>query len=70
MLKKEGEKTIETPPNPQKLLQQELWGKAIENVSKASNLSDEESNIAKLLADFKKKSSIPQKSTKLKVYIF
>jgi len=62
-------KTETTPPSPQKLLQQELWKKAIENVSVMSDLSAEENSIAKLLADYKKKSSIPQKSAKLKNFI-
>lgn len=68
VLKKEAEKTIkvETVPSPQKVLQQELWKKAIENVGKMSNLSDEESSIVKLLVDYKTKASIPQKSSKLK----
>jgi len=67
-LKKEGEKVkVETPPNPEKLALQELWSKAIENVSNMTNLSEEESSIAKLLGDYKNKSSIPQRSIKLKV---
>jgi len=71
VLKKEGEKTteVESVPSPQKILQQELWRKAIENVAKMSNLSDEESSIAKLLVDYKIKASIPQKSAKLKNFI-
>lgn len=70
-MKKEAEKIakVETIPNPQKVVQQELWKKAIQNVSKMSNLSDEESSLAKLLDDYKKKDSIPQKSLKLKVNI-
>lgn len=68
VLKKEAEKTkVEAPTNPAKVLQQELWNKAIENVSNISDLSDDESSIVKLLADYKRKSSIPQKSMKLKV---
>lgn len=69
VLKKEGEKTphVVVPQSPQKILQQELWSKAIVNVSNMSNLSNEENSIVKLLADYKTKSSIPQKSTKLKV---
>lgn len=72
MLKKEAEKAtyVEAPPNPHKLLQQELWKKAIENVSKMSNLSNEESSVVKLLADYKKKASIPQKCAKLKVSFY
>lgn len=67
-MKKEGEKIkVETPPNPEKLALQELWSKAIQNVSNMTNLSEEESSIAKLLGDYKNKSSIPQKSIKLKV---
>jgi len=70
VLKNEAKKIkTETPPSPQKLLQQELWKKAIENVSVMSDLSAEENSIAKLLADYKKKSSIPQKSAKLKNFI-
>lgn len=70
-MKNEAKKIqAETLPSPQKLLQQELWSKAIVNVSTMSNLSAEESNIAKLLADYKKKSSIPQKSAKLKVILY
>lgn len=69
VLKKEAEKTphVKASQSPQKILQQELWSKAIRNVSNMSNLSNEESSIVKLLADYKTKSSIPQKSTKLKV---
>lgn len=68
VLKKEAEKTkVEVPSNPVKVLQQEVWNKAIENVSNMSELSDEESSIVKLLADYKRKSSIPLKSIKLKV---
>lgn len=68
VLKKEAEKTkVEAPTNPAKVLQQELWSKAIENVSNISDLSDDESSIVKLLADYKRKASIPQKSIKLKV---
>jgi len=68
VLKKEGEKIkVETPPNPEKLVLQELWTKAIQNVSNMTNLSDEESSIAKLLGDYKNKASIPQKNKKLKV---
>ncbi|NP_001156044.1 uncharacterized protein LOC100158668 [Acyrthosiphon pisum] len=67
VLKKEGEKIkVETPPNPEKLALQELWSKAIQNVSNMTNLSEEESSVAKLLGDYKNKSSIPQRSTKLK----
>lgn len=67
-MKKEGEKIkAETPPKPEKLALQELWSKAIQNVSNMTNLSEEESSIAKLLGDYKNKSSIPQKSKKLKV---
>ncbi|XP_060870539.1 mitotic apparatus protein p62-like [Metopolophium dirhodum] len=67
VLKKEGEKTkVETPPNPEKLALQELWSKAIQNVSNMTNLSEEESSVAKLLGDYKNKSSIPQRSSKLK----
>ncbi|XP_022181651.1 glutamic acid-rich protein-like [Myzus persicae] len=67
VLKKEGEKVkVETPPNPEKLAIQELWAKAIQNVSNMTDLSDEETSIAKLLGDYKNKSSIPQKSKKLK----
>jgi hypothetical protein len=68
VLKKEGEKVkVVTPPNPEKLALQELWAKAILNVSNMTNLSEEESSIAKLLVDYKNKSSVPQKRTKLKV---
>lgn len=68
VLKKEAEKTkVEALPSPAKVLQQELWNKAIENVSNISDLSGDESSIVKLLADYKRKSSIPQKSIKLKV---
>lgn len=68
VLKKEGEKIkVETPPNPEKLALQELWAKAIQNVSNMTDLSDEESSIAKLLGDYKNKTSIPQKNKKLKV---
>lgn len=68
VLKKEAKaSTIESPQNPQKILQQELWSKAIVNVSNMSNLSEEVSSIIKLLADYKKKSSIPSKNLKLKV---
>jgi len=49
---------------------QELWYKAIQNVSNMTDLPDEESSIAKLLGDYKNKSSIPQKSKKLKVRPF
>ncbi|XP_027850192.2 acidic leucine-rich nuclear phosphoprotein 32 family member B-like [Aphis gossypii] len=67
VLKKEGEKVkVETPPNPEKLALQGLWAKAIQNVSNLTNLSDEESSIAKLLGDYKNKSSVPQKKIKLK----
>ncbi|KAL5239883.1 hypothetical protein ACI65C_007293 [Semiaphis heraclei] len=67
VLKKEGEKIkVETPPNPEKLALQELWAKAIQNVSNMTDLSDEESSIAKLLGDYKNKTSIPQKNKKLK----
>jgi len=67
VLKKEGEKVkVETPPNPEKLALQELWAKAIQNVSNMTNLSEEESSIAKLLVDYKNKSSVPKKRTKLK----
>lgn len=71
VLKKEAEKIkVEVPLSPHKALQQELWGKALLNVSNMSNLSDEEESIAKLLSDYKKKSSIPQKRIKLKVNIY
>ncbi|XP_015364539.1 PREDICTED: glutamic acid-rich protein-like [Diuraphis noxia] len=67
VLKKEGEKIkVETPPNPEKLALQELWAKAIQNVSNMTDLSEEETSIAKLLGDYKNKSSIPQKNKKLK----
>ncbi|XP_026807058.1 acidic leucine-rich nuclear phosphoprotein 32 family member B-like [Rhopalosiphum maidis] len=67
ILKKEGEKVkVVTPPNPEKLALQELWAKAILNVSNMTNLSEEESSVAKLLVDYKNKSSVPQKRTKLK----
>lgn len=70
VLKKEGEKVkVETPPNPEKLALQGLWAKAIQNVSNLTNLSDEESSIAKLLGDYKNKSSVPQKKIKLKVIL-
>ncbi|VVC40665.1 Hypothetical protein CINCED_3A009907 [Cinara cedri] len=70
VLKKEAVKAkVDTPPSPHKLIQQELWGKAIVNVSNLSTLSDEESSIAKLLADYKKKSSIPFKSLKFRNFI-
>lgn len=68
VLKKEGEKIkVVTPPNPEKLAQQEFWAKAIQNVSSMTNLSAEESSIAKLLGDYKNKASIPQRKIKLKV---
>lgn len=71
VLKKEAEKDkVDVSLNPHKILQQELWSKAILNVSNMSNLSDEEESIAKLLSDYKKKSSIPQKRIKLKVNIY
>uniref|UniRef100_A0A2S2NPT2 Glutamic acid-rich protein-like n=1 Tax=Schizaphis graminum TaxID=13262 RepID=A0A2S2NPT2_SCHGA len=67
VLKKEGEKVkVVTPPNPEKLALQELWAKAIQNVSNMTSLSEEESSITKLLVDYKNKSSVPQKRTKLK----
>lgn len=70
-MKKEGEKVkAEVPISPHKALQQELWDKAILNVSNMPNLSDEEGSITKLLSDYKKKSSIPQRRIKLKVNVF
>ncbi|XP_050421134.1 DNA ligase 1-like [Adelges cooleyi] len=73
VLKKEGEAAqkaslAQTSPNPLKALKQELWVKAIINVS-AADLPAEESSVAKLLADYKKKESIPQYETKLKNFI-
>lgn len=71
VLKKESVKAkVEIPLSPQKLLQQELWSKAISNVSLMTNLTDEESNITKILADYKKKSSIPHKNIKLRVSFY
>lgn len=68
VLKKEAAKTkVEEPSSPLKALQQELWNNALVNVSNMSDLSDEESSVVKLLANYTKKSSVPQKSIKLKV---
>lgn len=71
ILKKEAEKTevVAVTPSLTKIVQQELWSKAIANISKKSTLSDEESSIVKLLADYKTKSSIPQKKIKFKNFI-
>lgn len=70
ILKKEGEKVKEeaSPSSLKKSLQQELWSKAISNVSTKSSLSEEESCIVKLLANYKT-ASIPQKKIKFKVFI-
>jgi len=71
VLKKEGEKPkVETSSSPFKILQQDLWFKAIDNVSKKTNLSDVESNIVKLLSDYKNKSSVPQKKIKFQVLFY
>lgn len=65
VLKKEAAKSgVESAPSPKKILQQELWNKAIINVSTQTDLSDVESSIVKLLADYKTKSSIPLRSSK------
>lgn len=68
VLKKESDKAqVESPINPQKILQRELWNKAIINVSNKTGLSDVENCIVKLLADYKSKNSIPMKNNKFKV---
>lgn len=68
VLKKESDKAkVESPINPQKLLQRELWNKAIVNVSSKTGLSDVENCIVKLLADYKTKNSIPMRNRKFKV---
>lgn len=68
-LKKEGEKikVDASSSSLKKNVQQELWSEAIGNVSTKSSLSDEESCIVKLLANYKTQSSIPQKKIKFKV---
>lgn len=72
MLKKEGEKVKvdASSSSLKKNVQQELWSEAIGNVSTKSTLSDEESCIVKLLANYKTQSSIPQKKIKFKVFIY
>lgn len=72
VLKKESDKVkgVESPTNPQKILQRELWNKAIVNVSNQAGLSEVENCIVKLLADYKTKNSIPMKSSKFNVSIF
>ncbi|XP_025408990.1 guanine nucleotide-binding protein-like 3 homolog [Sipha flava] len=70
VLKKESDKAqVESPIDPQKLLQRELWNKAVVNVSNKAGLSDVENCIVKLLADYKSKNSIPMKNNKFKNFI-
>ncbi|XP_050545445.1 glutamic acid-rich protein-like [Daktulosphaira vitifoliae] len=71
VLKKEGEKVKaeQKSISPIKVLQNELWTKAIKVVADKSDLPDKESGIAKLLANYKKQDSIPRKETKLKNFI-
>lgn len=69
VLKKVGEK-LKVEASPFKIQQQDLWFKAIDNVSKKPDLSEQESIIVKLLSEYKNKSSIPHKKIKLQVLFY